>query len=138
MPDRIPYARKRAERGRLPAPADRAREVAGLHARAAALPGWPQSLEPLQCEVVDHAAPFALDALPAPARAVTAMAPGAAVVGRLAGAAGPDLHLADGLVVDTRLLAGWELVAPGPGRTTDVPTAALPPAATVTGQDGLF
>ncbi|MEU6862393.1 DUF2797 domain-containing protein [Streptomyces sp. NPDC046876] len=138
VPDRIPYARKRALRGLLPAAADRAREVGELHGRAAALPGWPQSLEPLAGEVVDHAAAFALDALPAPVRVVTAMVPDAAVVGRLAGAAGPDLHLADGLVVDTRLLAGWELVTPDAGRTTDAATAPAAPPGTAGGQDGLF
>ncbi|MFF3860361.1 DUF2797 domain-containing protein [Streptomyces sp. NPDC002209] len=138
VPDRIAYARKRAVRGRLPAAADRAREVAELHARAAALPGWPESLERLVCETVDHAGPFGLDGLPAPARVITGMVPGGAVVGRLAGAAGPDLHLADGLVVDTRLLAGWELVAPAEGGATAVPVAELPPLAAPGEQDGLF
>ncbi|MFK0255325.1 DUF2797 domain-containing protein [Streptomyces sp. NPDC090445] len=138
VPDRIPYARKRAARAALPAPADRAREVAALHARAAGLPDWPSSLEPLACEVTDHAGPFGLAGLPAPVRVATGMVPGGAVVGLLAGAAGPDLHLADGLVVDTRLLAGWELVAPSAGRTTDVPTAAALPPGTTDGQDGLF
>ncbi|MFJ9644514.1 DUF2797 domain-containing protein [Streptomyces sp. NPDC004244] len=139
VPDRIPYARKRAARAVLPDPADRAREVAALHGRALALPGWPSSLEPLACEVNDHAGPFGLTALPAPVRVATEMVPDGAVVGRLAAAAGPDLHLADGLVVDTRLLAGWELVAPAAGRTTEVPTAALVlPSGTADGQDGLF
>ncbi|MFI6003791.1 DUF2797 domain-containing protein [Streptomyces sp. NPDC051366] len=143
VPDRIAYARKRAVRGNLPAAADRAREVAELHARAAALPGWPESLERLVCETVDHSGPFGLDGLPAPARVITGMVPGGAVVGRLVGAAGPDLHLADGLVVDTRLLAGWELVAPAErapaeGGATAVPVAELPPLAAPVEQDGLF
>ncbi|NXY94865.1 DUF2797 domain-containing protein [Streptomyces sp. BR123] len=138
VPDRIPYARKRAARAALPAPADRAREVAALHARAAGLPGWPSSLEVLACEVTDHAGTFGLAGLPVPARVATGMVPGGAVVGLLAGAAGPDLHLADGLVVDSRLLAGWELVAPAVSRTTDVPTAAALPPGTAGRQDGLF
>ncbi|KOY58916.1 DUF2797 domain-containing protein [Streptomyces sp. XY332] len=138
VPDRIAYARKRAVRGHLPAAADRAREVAELHARAAALPGRPESLEQLACETVDHAGPFGLDGLPAPTRVITGMVPGGAVVGRLVAAAGPDLHLADGLVVDTRLLAGWELVAPAEDGTTAVPVAELPPLAAPGGQDGLF
>ncbi|MFE2142233.1 DUF2797 domain-containing protein [Streptomyces sp. NPDC059456] len=148
VPDRIAYARKRAVRGHLPPAADRAGEVAELHARAAALPGWPESLERLVCEIADHAAPFGLDGLPAPARVITEMVPGGVVVGRLAGAAGPDLHFADGLVVDTRLLGGWELVAPdagaasagaaSAGAASAVPVAELAPPAAPGGQDGLF
>ncbi|MFJ4775091.1 DUF2797 domain-containing protein [Streptomyces sp. NPDC088762] len=139
VPDRIAYARKQAVRGRLPAAAERAREVAELHARAAALPGWPESLEWVECEVVDHAEVFGLDGLPAPAGVITGMVPGGAVVGLLAGAAGPDLHLADGLVVDTRLLAGWEFAAPADEAVTSVPVVRVPAAgAGPAEQDGLF
>ncbi|QES58985.1 DUF2797 domain-containing protein [Streptomyces venezuelae] len=142
VPDRIAYARKRGVRAHLPAAPDRAREVAELHARAAALAGWPESLERVECEVADHAGAFGLDALPGlpgPARALTEMVPGGAVVGRLAGAAGPDLHLADSLVVDTRLLAGWELTAPGGEAVTSVPTAQIPSVSPAPGeQGGLF
>ncbi|MFI1651279.1 DUF2797 domain-containing protein [Streptomyces avidinii] len=142
VPDRIAYTRKRAARAHLPGAADRAREVAELHARAAALPGWPESLERVDCEVADHAEAFGLAALtgpPGPERVLTEMVPGGSVVGRLVGAAGPDLHLADGLVVDTRLLAGWELAAPGEEAVTAVPTAQIPPAAGApAAQDGLF
>ncbi|MFF4577853.1 DUF2797 domain-containing protein [Streptomyces sp. NPDC001389] len=138
VPDRIAYARKRAVRAGLPPEAERAREVAELHARAAGLPGWPESLERLGCATTDHAGPFGLAALPAPARVVTELAPGAAVVGRLVGAAGPDLHFADGLVVDTRLLAGWELAAAPDRVATDAPTAAVAPPARDDGQNGLF
>ncbi|MFG2876237.1 DUF2797 domain-containing protein [Streptomyces sp. NPDC048337] len=139
VPDRIAYVRKRAVRAHLPAAPERAREVAELHARAAALPGWPESLERVGCEVVDHAGVFGLAGLPAPGRVITEMVPGGAVVGLLAGAAGPDLHLADGLVVDTRLLAGWELVGPPDEAVTTVPVAQVPVAATAPGeQDGLF
>ncbi|MCJ1678780.1 DUF2797 domain-containing protein [Streptomyces sp. APSN-46.1] len=145
VPDRIAYARKRAVRAHLPPAAERAGEVAELHARAAALSGWPESLERMGCEVTDHAEAFGLPGLPTPARVITEMVPGGTVAGRLVGAAGPDLHFADGLVVDTRLLAGWELVAPATadaGAGTDVPVpvpvaeiAAAGPAAE---QDGLF
>ncbi|MFB7177425.1 DUF2797 domain-containing protein [Streptomyces sp. NPDC056257] len=139
VPDRIAYARKRAVRAQLPPGPDRAREVAELHAKAAALPGWPESLERVGCEVVDHAGAFGLDGLPAAARVLTEMVPGGAVVGRLVGAAGPDLHFEDGLVVDTRLLAGWELTAPGDGAVTSVPVAEIPSAAGAPAeQDGLF
>lgn len=140
VPDRIAYARKRAVRGHLPPAPERAAEVAALHARAVALEGWPESLERIDCEVADHAAPFGLDALAVPARVITEMVSGGTVAGRLVGAAGPDLHFADGLVVDTRLLAGWELTAPAAGSATDVPVAGIPAAASgePVEQDGLF
>ncbi|MGW5848033.1 DUF2797 domain-containing protein [Streptomyces sp. NPDC055254] len=211
VPDRIAHARKRAVRGHLPPATERAREVAELHARAAALAGWPESLERLACDITDHAEPFGLAAIgglggfggfggqgvldgadgsggpsgsagrsgqggpdgpggsggadraggpggpAAPGGSggpgvlggrggvggygwvVTEMVAGGVVVGRLAGAAGPDLHLADGLVVDTRLLAGWELIAPAGEAVTAVPvarilSAGVPPAE----QGGLF
>ncbi|UUU40950.1 DUF2797 domain-containing protein [Streptomyces sp. NBC_00162] len=141
VPDRIAYARKRAVRAHLPAAPERAREVAELHARAAALPGWPDSLERVGCEVADHAGEFGLEGLPDPARVITEMVPGGVVVGQLVGAAGPDLHFAGGLVVDTRLLAGWELVAPvDEAAVTSVPVAEIPSAAVhpPAEQDGLF
>ncbi|MFD3696641.1 DUF2797 domain-containing protein [Streptomyces sp. NPDC058646] len=138
VPDRIAYARKRAVRAQLPPASERAREAAELHARAAALPGWPESLERLPCDIADHAGPFGLDGLPPSVRVITHMVPGGIVAGRLAGAAGPDLHLADGLVVDTRLLAGWELRAPEGEPVTAVPVVEVPDITPATGQDGLF
>ncbi|MGG8406652.1 DUF2797 domain-containing protein, partial [Streptomyces sp. 12297] len=46
---------------------------------------------------------------------------------------------ADGLVVDTRLLAGWVLVAADPGAATSVPVVPVaPPAAPAAEQSGLF
>ncbi|MFD6726323.1 DUF2797 domain-containing protein, partial [Streptomyces sp. NPDC060131] len=45
VPDRIPYAHKRAVRAALPeSEVERAAEIAGLHARAVALGGWPEAL----------------------------------------------------------------------------------------------
>ncbi|MEV7950805.1 DUF2797 domain-containing protein [Streptomyces rubiginosohelvolus] len=138
VPDRIPYARKRAVRGQLPGPEERAGAVAELYARAAALEGrgWPESLERLPLEVVDQVGVFGLDrapdadadadadpapgrsvreSAPAPVRAVRELVDGGVVAGRLVAAAGPDLHLAvaDGgvVVLDTRLITGWDLTA---------------------------
>ncbi|MFE2979780.1 DUF2797 domain-containing protein [Streptomyces sp. NPDC059258] len=123
VPDRIPYARKRSVRGQLPGPEERAAEVAGLYGRAAELEGrgWPESLERLPLEVVDQVGIFGLDREPAPepggapVRAVRELVDGGVVAGRLVAAAGPDLHLAvagGGVVVlDTRLITGWDLVA---------------------------
>ncbi|MFD4593314.1 DUF2797 domain-containing protein [Streptomyces rubiginosohelvolus] len=134
VPDRIPYAKKRAVRGQLPGPEERAGAVAELYARAAALEGrgWPESLERLPLEVVDQVGIFGLDrapdpdpdpapvrsvreSAPAPVRAVRELVDGGVVAGRLVAAAGPDLHLAvaDGgvVVLDTRLITGWDLTA---------------------------
>ncbi|MET9695557.1 DUF2797 domain-containing protein [Streptomyces sp. NPDC006529] len=139
VPDRIAYARKRAVRAALPPAAERAREVAELHARATALAGWPESLERTACEVADHAGLFHLDELPVPARVITEMTAGGSVEGVLVGAAGPDLHFGDGLVVDTRLLAGWALAAPqGALPSTPAPWRDLSPALPAAEQDGLF
>ncbi|CAL9492226.1 DUF2797 domain-containing protein [Streptomyces sp. enrichment culture] len=114
VPDRIPYAEKRAVRSALPqTEAERSAEIEELHARALALSGWPESLAPEPFRAVDHMAPFGLQGAPAAVGEVRELVPGGAVSGELVAAAGPDLHLATrrGVVVlDTRLMAGWELV----------------------------
>ncbi|EFL33276.1 conserved hypothetical protein [Streptomyces viridochromogenes DSM 40736] len=139
VPDRIPYAEKRAVRAALPeAAADRAGEVAELHARAVALGGWPESLvrEPLR--VVDHAEVFGLAGLPVAVGEVSELAAGGSVSGELVAAAGPDLHLATGggvVVLDTRLLTGWGLV-PAAGGELTVPVREFREVPGV--QDGLF
>ncbi|MGA4840920.1 DUF2797 domain-containing protein [Streptomyces sp. G45] len=116
VPDRVPYGDKRAQRARLPGADERAAEVARVHGDALGLAGWPESLERLPCRVVDHAERFGIDGVVA-AGGVTGvvgeLTDGGAVVGTLVGAAGPDLHLSGGLVVDSRLLAGWRLEAWG-------------------------
>lgn len=139
VPDRIPYAAKRAARAALPATrGERAAETAGLHARAVALSGWPESLAPAPFEPVDHVEVFGLAGAPAAVGEVRELVAGGVVSGELVAAAGPDLHLLTGrgpVVLDTRLLAGWGLV-PAAGREFAVPVKALKerPAA----QDGLF
>ncbi|SFY38465.1 DUF2797 domain-containing protein [Streptomyces atratus] len=130
VPDRIPYARKRAVRGALPGAAERGAEVAEVYGRAVALKGagWPRSLERLPFEAVDHAGLFGLDGAVEVAWAVTELVAGGAVAGRLVAAAGPDLHLAtaDGVVVlDTRLMTGWELVAADTRAGVGVPVADI-------------
>ncbi|THA71757.1 DUF2797 domain-containing protein [Streptomyces sp. A0958] len=144
VPDRIPYARKRAVRADLPAEAVRAAELAEMYGKAAALEdggGWPEALERLPFESVDHAGIFGLGrgAVSGPGRAVTGLADGGAVAGRLVAAAGPDLHLDTGtdgvVVVDTRLMTGWALAAAGAGAGVSVPTVAVGGGAA---QDGLF
>lgn len=154
VPDRIPYADKRAVRAALPgSAAERAVEVEELHARAVGLGGWPESLERASCQVVDHVGVFGLTGLtgltgPAPALgAVSELVAGGVVGGELVAAAGPDLHLAveDGrgngrgvVVLDTRLMTGWELVPVGSGGLT-VPVREFKGSKESAGvQDGLF
>ena len=117
VPDRIPYAEKRAVRAELPGSREeRAAEVVELHARAAALPAWPESLERAACQPVDHVDVFGLTGLAAAVGAVSELVAGGVVGGRLVAAAGPDLHLETGggvVVLDTRLMTGWGLVPAG-------------------------
>jgi hypothetical protein len=126
VPDRIPYGAKRAVRSSLPTSAGkRAAEIAELHARARTLGGWPESLERAPYEPVDHVGIFGLAGLPAARGEVTELVAGGVVGGRLSAAAGPDLHVeteGQGVVVlDTRLMTGWELVpAEGVGNTVPV------------------
>ncbi|MGW0939886.1 DUF2797 domain-containing protein [Streptomyces sp. NPDC002666] len=145
VPDRIPYARKRAVRADLPDPAARAAEVAELYGRAAALDGrgWPEALERLPFEAVDHAEIFGIFGIEkaggsgGPVRAVTGLVDGGAVAGRLLAAAGPDLQLDAGgdgvVVVDTRLMTGWALTAAGAGAGVSVPTVVVGGGALQTG-----
>ncbi|MFI8888787.1 DUF2797 domain-containing protein [Streptomyces paradoxus] len=139
VPDRIPYAEKRAVRTALPeTAADRAREVAGLHERAVALPAWPESLKQEPLRVVDHVGVFGLGGLPVAVGQVSELVAGGVVGGELVAAAGPDLHLATGggvVVLDTRLMTGWALV-PVTGGELTVPTRQFKEAPGV--QDGLF
>ncbi|WP_077801323.1 DUF2797 domain-containing protein [Streptomyces sp. JHA26] len=142
VPDRIPYARKRAVRAALPATEEeRAAEIAELHGRAVALGGWPESLTPEPFRSVDHVRAFGLaegDRGPGAVGEVVELVAGGAVGGELVAAAGPDLHLATerGVVVlDTRLMTGWELVAVE-GDRCDVPVREFDDPAGV--QDGLF
>ncbi|WP_330174914.1 DUF2797 domain-containing protein [Streptomyces sp. NBC_01498] len=141
VPDRVPYAAKRAVRATLPAdPVERAAEVRELYGRAVALSGWPESLERAALEPVDHVHVFGLAGAPPATGVIGELVDGGRVAGRLVAAAGPDLHLDRGdgavLVLDTRLVRGWELAAAGDGEVT-VPVrdlAGTDPAV----QDGLF
>ncbi|MEW1670879.1 DUF2797 domain-containing protein [Streptomyces albidoflavus] len=144
VPDRVSYARKRAVRGELPPAGVRAAELAEWHGRAVGLAGWPEALERAEFAVVDHGGVFRLAEAEWGGAGVLVggLRDGAVVAGRLVGAAGPDLHLArEGsrgavLVVDTRLMAGWQLEAVGEGAVTDgVEVRALEPAHR---QGGLF
>lgn len=136
VPDRIPYADKRAVRAALPGAGERGAEIAGLHARAVVLDGWPESLEREPFQVVDHEEAFGLEGLPPADGVVSELVAGGAVGGEVLAVAGPDLHLATErgvIVLDTRLMTGWELTAGDTGFT--VPVREFREA---TVQDGLF
>ncbi|MEU5975558.1 DUF2797 domain-containing protein [Streptomyces sp. NPDC047315] len=126
VPDRIPYAEKRAVRAALPERAvERAAEVEEVHRRALAVGEWTQTLEPLAYEAVDHAAAFGLERLPGAGAVVRELVDGGAVAGTLLAVAGPDLHLVDAaerhVVLDSRLLVGWSLVGAEPTAGVSVP-----------------
>lgn len=124
VPDRIPYGVKRAVRSSLPGtPAGRAAEIEALHARAVALDAWPEALDREPFRPVDHAGVFGLTAGLATAYGeVRELVAGGGVSGALVAVAGPDLHLATErgtVVLDTRLMTGWELVPALPGAAGD-------------------
>ncbi|MFF0200966.1 DUF2797 domain-containing protein [Streptomyces sp. NPDC005017] len=119
VPDRVPYAEKRAVRALLPATrAERSAEIGRLHARALALPEWPESLARAPFDPVDHLEVFGLRDAPPALGEIARLVPGGALSGTLTAAAGPDLHLSTGrgvVVLDTRLMTGWDLgVVTGP------------------------
>ncbi|MFC9286818.1 DUF2797 domain-containing protein [Streptomyces sp. NPDC057052] len=125
VPDRVPYAEKRAVRAELPRhEGERALEIRELHARAVGLGGWPESLAREPFRAVDHVEVFGLAEAPAAVGAVSELTAGGAVSGELVAAAGPDLHLATAagvVVLDTRLMRGWELLPTGGTDEVSVP-----------------
>ncbi|WP_256103739.1 DUF2797 domain-containing protein [Streptomyces sp. ODS05-4] len=144
VPDRVPYAAKRLARVGLAGEEQRASEVAELYGLAGRVEGWAETLERLPMGVVDHGRVFALEAVRRIDGVVAELVDGGRLAGTLVAAAGPDLHLAadDGraLVLDTRLMTGWELTgAAGEGAATRVGSVTVPVVA-VSGevQGGLF
>ncbi|MEU2688332.1 DUF2797 domain-containing protein [Streptomyces hygroscopicus] len=127
VPDRFPYAAKRAARETPPPPERRAADLAALHRRARGLGGLPESLVPAPFGPVHHDAAFHLDRV-RPALGLVQLVPGTTVTGRIDAVAGPDIHLTstDGriLVLDTRQLAGWPLTAAAADAPTTAPVAA--------------
>ncbi|MBH1937143.1 DUF2797 domain-containing protein [Streptomyces sp. AV19] len=123
VPDRFPYAAKRAARHPLPPPDVRTAELAALHARACTAPGLPESLAVRAFAPVHHDEVFHVEGIRSRA-GVAVPAAGRVVAGRVAAVAGPDVYLEMGdgrlVVVDVRRLAGWELGAVGDGVVTTV------------------
>ena len=142
VPDRIPYGEKRAVRSVLPGSAvERAAELADLHAQALALREWPESLHREPYQPVDHVDAFGLTDLPAAVGEVSGLIAGGVASGEVLAAAGPDLHLATGrgvVVLDTRLMTGWELIPAG-GDTVEFTVPVREFRREVPGvQEGLF
>ncbi|MFI6278540.1 DUF2797 domain-containing protein [Streptomyces sp. NPDC050988] len=141
VPDRIPYDAKRAVRSELPDAGVRVAEVRELHARAVGLGGWPEALERMPFAAVDHAQVFGLDGLPPAAGVVGELVAGGVVSGELVAAAGPDLHLRTGrgvVVLDTRLMTGWELTGTGGGERGERREVTVPVREFGGVQGGLF
>ncbi|CAM5327795.1 DUF2797 domain-containing protein [Streptomyces abikoensis] len=140
VPDRIPYAAKRAARCPVPARELRTAELAALHARACGLGTLPESLAVLPFAPVHHDEAFHLDRL-RPGWGTAVPAPGRTIAGTVAAVAGPDLYLdaTDGrqLLVDTRQLAGWALTAASPEAETTADVLPQPPPAAA-GPEALF
>ncbi|GHC47156.1 DUF2797 domain-containing protein [Streptomyces cinnamoneus] len=128
VPDRFPYAAKRAARCPLPPQERRAAELAALHERARSLAGLPESLEVRAFAPVHHDAAFHLERI-RPGYGVVELAAGCTVAGRVVAVAGPDVYVettdAGLLLVDARRLAGRPLLAAAPDART---TAAIRPA----------
>ncbi|MEU5106272.1 DUF2797 domain-containing protein [Streptomyces sp. NPDC021354] len=139
IPDRFPYAAKRAARENPPPQGERAAQLAALHARARALNGLPEFLALCPCAPVHHDAVFHLDRV-RPLDGVVRLAPGRTVAGRVEAVAGPDVHLTDtagrALLLDTRQLAGWPLAAAPADAATTAEVAA--PAREAAEPEGLF
>ncbi|MEU3353155.1 DUF2797 domain-containing protein [Streptomyces sp. NPDC037389] len=135
VPDRFPYAAKRAARHPVPTRELRTSELARLHDRAPAL--LPESLTARPFSPEHHDAVFHLDRI-RPGQAVVELGPGRTVAGRVTAVAGPDVYLdaADGrpLLLDARRLAGWPLTAADPS----APTTATARPETAGPQDALF
>ncbi|MBL1096738.1 DUF2797 domain-containing protein [Streptomyces coffeae] len=139
VPDRFPYAAKRAARETPPAPERRAAGLAALHGRARALPGLPESLTVADFAPVHHDAVFHLDRVRR-LDGVLRITADSTVAGRIDAVAGPDIHLTatDGraLLLDARHLAGRQLASAPPHSATSAPVIA--PERESEGPDALF
>ncbi|MEU6325944.1 DUF2797 domain-containing protein [Streptomyces sp. NPDC047049] len=154
VPDRFGKAVKRAARGALPPVPERAAELAQLHGAARRLPGWPETLQPVEFACADHTEPFGLDRIPGVVAELGGMTSGEEVVGEVLTGVGPDVYLrlvgdvsgvvggvagrggaasgtggastAGGVVavMDARVLSGWVLGA-AVGRVTTAPVRAV-------------
>ncbi|MFF9786172.1 DUF2797 domain-containing protein [Streptomyces nigrescens] len=93
VPDRFAKAAKRAARGALPPVPERVAELAQLHRTARELPGWPETLEPVEFACADHTELFGLDRIPGEVAELGGMTPGAEIVGEVLTGVGADVYL---------------------------------------------
>lgn len=115
LPDRMSTRAKRAARRAPGTAAQRTAELSALRDHAHTAAAWPDTLERTESAVLDHAAAYGLPDTGLPDHRVLApLALAHTLVGSLRHAVGPDVYLdtTAGLVlIDTRLLAGWGLIA---------------------------
>ncbi|MEU8828422.1 DUF2797 domain-containing protein [Streptomyces sp. NPDC048636] len=139
VPDRFPYAAKRAARETPPPPERRSAQLAALHDRAGALAGLPESLTVVDFAPVHHDAAFHLDRVRR-LDGVLRLTADSTVAGRVDAVVGPDVHLTatDGraLLLDARHLAGRHLASAPPDAATTAPVIA--PRREPEGPDALF
>ncbi|WP_328391212.1 DUF2797 domain-containing protein [Streptomyces sp. NBC_00400] len=107
VPDRFGKATKRAARGALPPVPERAAELAQLHGAARRLPGWPETLQPVEFACADHTELFGLDRIPGEVAELGGMTSGMEIVGEVLTGVGPDVYL--------RLVGEGEEAAGGAG-----------------------
>jgi Protein of unknown function (DUF2797) len=140
IPDRVgAAAKRRALAGAWPLPGA-AEDLATAHEALATCPAWPDTLSPLPLGVADHRPAYGLDGS-RPVRAtaaVRALRPGATIAGTASPVVGKDAYVTGGhglLILDLRLLAGWELTKAPAGTPTDTDLRPLDHADP---QDALF
>lgn len=127
LPDRVATRTKHDARVHLAPPSARAEQLRATATAALGLPGWPDTQMPAaELTVTDHAAGYGLptDGI-VPVAEVEALQAGHTVTGDIVCRIADDLYLAapTGVVLlDTRLLTGWELRA---AALTDPFTAPL-------------
>ncbi|MCC3766116.1 DUF2797 domain-containing protein [Streptomyces sp. UNOC14_S4] len=131
VPDRFPYAAKRAARYPVPSQERRTAELAELHARSRALGTLPESLAVHPFAPVHHDTAFHLDRI-GQGHGLAEPAPGRTISGTVTAVAGPDVYLdlpgGHLLLVDARQLAGWPLLAAAPEAETTVTIRTPEPA----------
>ncbi|MEG8184187.1 DUF2797 domain-containing protein [Nocardia terpenica] len=102
---------------------------------------WPGDLPLEHCQPIDHAELYGLDSLPARLSEVTALRPGAVIVGTTRCLIGRELVLetsAGPMLLDTRLLCGWPLRRPAAPVCTGLTLAPLDLAGSSHDQITLF
>ncbi|MDH6145189.1 hypothetical protein P3T35_007240 [Kitasatospora sp. GP30] len=138
LPDRVSSSRKRRARARPGTPAGREAAVAAAIGDCQGL-NWPPGQARRTPVITDHAHLYPLpeDGL-RPVAAVRPLAPGQQLAGTIVSRIGSDLYLATDagtVLLDVRLLAGWQLLRCAPDADFTAPLQLLPAESQ---QDQLF